>query len=223
MAEGFAVWERGAAVSEAAIAAAAAKAAARSAAAKALREARAMGAAQNACKTEEDWNLPVTPQQQRSSTARAAKARATDEITNGLALEDAPEHVALGARIRKEAPKSKKRAAPVTDTSLPVEDGAPAPTTPVQKSKKRWASVAAADPSEAMEVSVGNLVAADTEWADFRATPVPQHAPGENVRRVAARLLARKALSVLSAPPTVVQLERLDTLFKALGKMPRVT
>lgn len=92
-----------------------------------------------------------------------------------------------------------------------------------KKSKKRRASVAADDPSEAMEVSVADLVAADAEWADFRATPVPQSAPGENVRRAAARLLARKALSVLSAPPTVVQLERLDTLFKALGKMPRVT
>lgn len=44
---------------------------------------------QNACKAEEDWKLPVTPQQQRSSTDRAAKARATDEITNGLALEGA--------------------------------------------------------------------------------------------------------------------------------------
>lgn len=92
-----------------------------------------------------------------------------------------------------------------------------------KKSKKRRASVAADDPSEAMEVSVADLVAADAEWADFRATPVPQSAPGENVRRAAARLLARKALSVLSVPPTVVQLERLDTLFKALGKMPRVT
>lgn len=82
MAEALEVWERGAAVKEAAAAAAAAKSAARSAAAKALREARARKAAQNACKTEEDSDLPHAVR-----AARAAKARATDEITNGLALE----------------------------------------------------------------------------------------------------------------------------------------
>ncbi|KAK9916383.1 hypothetical protein WJX75_002074 [Coccomyxa subellipsoidea] len=182
-------------------AAAAAARAAKAAAMKAARE------AQGAVKREEA--APKTPK--RSTSARAAKSKASSRITSKLALEGAPEHVALGAYLRKVSASATKKSA---KRQLQPEDSndVTAPKTPVagqQEKRPRQADSIAGSGGDA------NV---DLEWEAFLGEPAKRRAADASI--TAATLIGRKVMAVVADTPSAEQLQRLDAMFKALGKMP---
>ncbi|EIE26878.1 hypothetical protein COCSUDRAFT_64702 [Coccomyxa subellipsoidea C-169] len=174
--------------------------AAKAAAAKAAREAQ--GAT---VKVEEA--APATP---RSTSARAAKAKASNRITSKLALEGAPEHVALGARLRKMSPAGTKKKSAKRNLHPADSEDVAAPKTPGQKGKRPRQ----ADSSDGA-IGDGDV---DLEWEAFLGDPGKRR--GAEATTNMAILLGRKLMAVVADPPSAEQLERVDAIFKSLGKMP---